>query len=246
MIIFLLFGVFVIDKIDNNTIIVDTSNNVIKVDYTKFAPTIHTHTWSDIDKTGSSILDLGDVTTPTTSNVYANWDGTQIVWKEVFAKAILYQPGMTYTAGDLITDSDYTDLFIATTTFTATDLLTDVSNGYLISVTSSSSGTTYKQYDYTGVAGDTITIPLTKPNSTYDRHVFVLQKQTVSAADILPFRLDYTDPYWNYDLIWVIMDTTVHLKKSDVKLMVTENVYYKTNIDINDYKDIVLIDVETL
>jgi len=49
------------DKIDNNTIIVDTSNNVIKVDETKFASKTHTHQWNEIDKTSSKLSDIEDV-----------------------------------------------------------------------------------------------------------------------------------------------------------------------------------------
>ena len=50
---------YLADKIDNNTIIVD--GNVIKVDETKFASSTHTHTWSEIDKAGSKLSDIGDI-----------------------------------------------------------------------------------------------------------------------------------------------------------------------------------------
>jgi len=172
-----------------------------------------------------------------------SYNGTNYVWKEIFAKAYKYQSGQTYVTGDLITNSTYTDLFIATKTFTASDIVTDTKNGNLKSLTSSSS-LTYKQYDYTGFAGDSVTITLTKSNTSYDRHVFVLQKQKVSAINIEPFKFDGSDTNLDYDSNWVIMDGDVHLKKTEKKTTVHENIYYKATINVGNYKDVVSIDVE--
>ena len=221
-------------SVDNTTIVKDTTTNSLKVADGVFAPNSHNHTLSDIS----------DFPTPSTPSTFLSFDGTQIIWQDIKAKASVYKHGITYNAGDLITDDSYSNLFIATQTFTSTDLISDISNGYLVPITSSSSSSsTYKQYNYTGKAGDSITIPLTNPNVNYDRHVFVLQKQTASALDIIPFNLDSTDPYWDYDINWVVMNGTVHLKNTDKKSMSMENIYYKSSVNLKDYKEVISIDI---
>jgi len=50
---------YLIEKVDNTTITIQ--NKKLHVKDNVFAPVNHTHQWSDIDKTGSKLSDLGDV-----------------------------------------------------------------------------------------------------------------------------------------------------------------------------------------
>jgi len=52
---------YLIDKIDNNTIIADTNNHIIKVNESKFAPFKHSHKWEEVNKNGSKLSDIEDV-----------------------------------------------------------------------------------------------------------------------------------------------------------------------------------------
>ena len=192
----------------------------------------------------SSLFDISDVP-PASPDTYLYYDGSQILWKAITSGASIYEytSGSTYKQGDLIVSSDYADLFVATKDFTATDLLSDISNGNIKVLTSSSSSINFKQYNaYNKKKGDTVTINLTNPNVNYDRLVFVLQKQDVSAVDLHPFSFDSTETFFNYNENEVLMDGKVHLKTIDTISTTKPSFFFEADIDLNNYKDVVSID----
>jgi len=208
----------------------------------KFSRTVK---WEDIDKTGSKLEDLSNVPAPTTSNTVLIFNGTNYEWGILSSGSSnikVYQSGTNYSKDDLIINPERNTLYIALKDFTATDIITDENNGNIKAITSTNA-IAYKQVEYTASAGDSVTINLTIPNENRNRHVFVLKKQSAPSADIEPFSFDSSDTHWNYDIQNVIMDGTVYLKNSETSSMTAEGIYFKSNINTTQYKDIVRVDV---
>ena len=69
------------DKIDDDTIVVDTANQTIKVASGKFITAGSTIDWDDVDKTGSKLSDLEDVPSYQASKVLGvDSAGTTLQW----------------------------------------------------------------------------------------------------------------------------------------------------------------------
>ena len=96
----------------------------------------------------------------------------------------------------------------------------------------------YKQVSYTGVSvWDSKTIILENANPTYNRQVFVLQKQILDALDVYPF--DFTENEFQFDNINVLINWSIELKTKEFLNLQDENIYKISYINIDNYKDII-------
>jgi len=195
-----------------------------------------------------SLFDIPDITKPTISDgekVYFYYDGHILNWDKIRYEIKEYKPGSSYKEGEVLTNTQKSALFITLKNFTATDIISDINNGNIKVLTSNSFPITFKQVNaYNKKSGDTITIPLTKPNLNYDRLIFVLQKQDVSAVDINPFTFDSSDTHWNYNSKDVLFNSSITLNKIDKKDLTNEGLFLSTQINLDEYKEISSIDID--
>ena len=71
------------DKIDTSTFQIDTTNHVLQIKPNTFAPYSHTHTWSQVSKTGSKLSDIADVPSYTNNTfLHVNSSGS-LEWTTV-------------------------------------------------------------------------------------------------------------------------------------------------------------------
>ena len=185
-----------------------------------------------------NLLDISDFPTPSKSNTYLTFNGTNLTWEDIKVKAKVYTPGESYTKNELIVDDKYSNLYIAIKDFTATDIASDLSSNNIKAISGSFSSSGYKQYETSASSGDTVLISLTKPNYNQDRHIFILQKQDVSTIDVNPFSFNKSDEFWNYDDKYVVMNNSVKLKNKDEINFVKNSFYYESSlIDLKKYVD---------
>ena len=166
-----------------------------------------------------------------------------------------YEPNQSYTAREILTDAGFSKLFLVVKDFTATDLITDVSQGNIVEIASTVSNlfNIYKQFDVTITsAPDTITIPLSNPNPSLNRHIFILQKESVQSFDLYPFTFDENDQNnFDYDPQFVsIANSTVKIL-TDIKLTNEYNSdkdFYELDISqlLQEIQDISLIGFEVV
>jgi hypothetical protein len=110
-----------------------------------------------------------------------------------------------------------------------------------VDVTSSGSGGSSQviQYEFTVTSGETRVINLPYADSCNKSFVTVLKEVSFPAEDLHPCNFD--DSEWNYNNVSAKIDDGVMLNYLDRRNTVAENFYYKVQINVDDYKEIVRI-----
>jgi len=185
-----------------------------------------------------SLLDIPDVPAPQ-KDTYLYFNGDTLLWQRIISetKVYEYEPNKFYTKNMLLVSKDYSGLFVATKDFTSSNLFNDILLGNLIPLISSANKINFKQANaYNKKYGETITIPLTTENLNYDRLIFVLKKQKVSAISLNPFAFNENGNEFEYNKRFVHISNGIRLKKTIKIELESENFYYRQKINLNEFK----------
>ena len=186
-----------------------------------------------------SLFDIPDVPAPQ-KDTYLYFNGDTLLWQKIISESKVYEykPNKSYTKNTLLISKDYSGLFVTTKDFISSELLNDILLGNLVPLTSSNK-INFKQVNvYNKKSGETITIPLTTENLNYDRLVFVLKKQKVSAISLNPFTFSEDENEFKYNKRFVYINNKIYLKKEIDYPLANEGKYFACKVKLSDFKKV--------